>query len=50
MEVHAPQDTQFENLTYAKSEEEEEIINPEEIKKAYEKLEYDAQRKQPYDV
>lgn len=47
----AQRDTQLENLTYMKSEpEEEEIINPEEIQKAYETIEYNIQQKQPYAV
>jgi hypothetical protein len=49
-EVDVPQeDTQLQNLPYVKSEEEE-IINPEEMQEAYEKIEYNIQRKQPYAV
>lgn len=43
-------DTKLENLTYVKSEEEEEIMNPEEIQKAYDKIEYNIQQNQPYAV
>jgi hypothetical protein len=42
------QEGQLQNLVKVKSEEKEEIINPEEIQEAYAKIEYNFQQNQPY--
>jgi hypothetical protein len=44
------QEGQLQNLAYVKPEEEEGIINPEEIQKAYAKIEYNIQQNQPHAV
>ncbi|KAJ4451377.1 hypothetical protein ANN_02839 [Periplaneta americana] len=45
-----PKDTQLQQLQYTKSEEEEAILNPEEIQKAYSQIEYNIQQNQPHAV